>query len=325
MNTHVYTPQSTIQSVLDNPRLQGIIPQDFKNHPALSLTALWPDETECSSIVRHLNLIASLDSEGDENSMLLWETPPLYQSNAGGRPYLDRYLLEHKAPVVIVVPGGGYSMVALEHEGREIAKAYNAAGFHAVMLRYRVTPNFYPAPQMDLIRAIKIVRAHAEEWKIIPSQLAVCGFSAGGHLTASVGGYHDQIELPGDEYAHISAKPNALILCYAVLCFNQWAHQGSVNALLGGSNSPQLRDKLSCENMVTPSYPPSFIWTCSGDTGVPIENSQIMADTCEKAGVPYELHIYPGGSHGVGLGHGLPAEAWFEQSVTFLKQVLSTT
>jgi acetyl esterase/lipase len=322
ISTH-YDAQSTIQSVLDNPRVKNRLPENAQHNPSSTLAETWPDLTECNAIIEHLNLIASLDTEGNEDSLLLWETPPLYKPDAGGRPYLDLYLLDHQAPVVVVVPGGGYTMVAHMHEGKDIAEAYNAAGFHALMLRYRTTPNFYPAPQMDLIRAIKIVRAHANEWKIISDQLVVCGFSAGGHLTASIGGLHDEIKLPGDEFEHISAKPNALVLSYAVLSFKTWAHQGSVNSLLGENNTREMREKLSCEKMVTSDYPPSFIWTCENDTGVPIQNSMMMAEACSAMGVPNELHIYPGGSHGVGLGHGIKAEAWFDQSVTFLKKVLS--
>jgi acetyl esterase/lipase len=214
-------------------------------------------------------------------------------------------------------------MTAILHEGDEIARAYNARGFHAVVVRYRVAPNRYPVPQMDLIRAIKLVRGHAAEWQIEPDHVAVCGFSAGGHLTASVGALHDAIRIPGDEYDHLSARPDALVLSYAVISFTTYAHEGSVTALLGSDNSAAMRAALSCQNRVDGNYPPSFIWTCAVDESVPIENSKLMAEACRQAGVPHELKMYPGGRHGVGLGIGLEAEPWLAQSAAFLRSIFS--
>ena len=329
-----YTIESTLQSIMENPRLKRRV-LEFFNHPEqfspdLPLKEILntPDcafnEADLQQFLWWTNIVATQDEEGDQNSILLWETPPLYQPESGGRPYLQPYLLDHKAPVVVVVPGGGYQMTAIEHEGHAMAQAYNAAGFHAVMLRYRVTPNYYPAPQMDLIRAIKMVRAHAQEWQIESDHLAVCGFSAGGHLSASVGGLYDKIKLPEDEYAHISAKPNALVLSYPVISFSTFAHVGSAESLLGPNNTEEQRQALSCEQMVTADYPPSFIWSCENDNTVPIKNSQMMAAACEQAGVPHELHIYPGGEHGVGLGIGLEAEHWFAASVEFLKAIFTS-
>ena len=322
MTTILFDANTTIKTVLANPFSAAQIPDEVKQFPDKTVGELWTDPDELSGILWQLNDGIVRFAEGDQDSLLLWDNPPLYNSEFSGRPYLDRYLLDHPAPVAVVVPGGGYQSLAMGHEGVDMARAFNDAGFHAVVLRYRVAPNRYPAPQMDLIRAIKLVRANAESWQINPDQLVVCGFSAGGHLTGSVGGLYDHnIQLPDDEFAAISAKPNALILSYAVLSFTVNAHQGSVTNLLGDNNTPEMREFLSCERMVTSSYPPSFIWTTEIDGSVPITNSKKMAEACQQAGVPHELHIYPEGRHGLGLAKGLPAEPWFDAAIAFVNGV----
>lgn len=251
---------------------------------------------------------------------LLWEAPPFYRSNAVERPYLEAFLLDRPAPAVIVCPGGRYRFLSLGNEGRTIAEAFRALGFHAFLLHYRVFPNRYPVPQLDLARAIRLVRSRADEWQVQGPFVAACGFSAGGHLCASVAGLHDSLTVGADELSAYSARPDALVLGYAVISFGECTHLPSVEALLGEAASPAERERLSCERLVTRGYPPSFIWTCQNDSKVPVRNSELLAEACQQQGVRHELRIYPGGEHGVGLGAGQAVVCWSGEAAAFLRR-----
>ena len=130
-------------------------------------------------------------------------------------PSLDIYTLDgpEAKGAVVICPGGGYAHRAT-HEGKDIALRFNKLGFHAFVVQYRVSPNRFPAPQQDIFRAVKIVRSRAEEWNVKTDKIAVCGFSAGGHLAASSGTLFDEVKFTvGDETEKDSQKPDALILC----------------------------------------------------------------------------------------------------------------
>lgn len=260
----------------------------------------------------------------DERSIMLWDRPPYY-TGSGKKPYIIPFLLDSEAPVVIIVPGGAYTGVAMDHEGLQIAEALNKEGFHAVVLNYRVSPARFPAPQLDLIRTIQYVRSKAKEWKIIPDKLTLMGFSAGGHLCSSVAGIYDELAWQTGDLRHIDAKPNALILGYPQinLLFKVYGFSSGV-FLLGSEKDDSVFEKLSSHNMITPDYPPTFVWSNEHDPLVKItENCILLARELEKARVPSELHIYDGNLHGVGLAHGSPAEVWLGQSVKFVKTQLN--
>jgi acetyl esterase/lipase len=230
-------------------------------------------------------------------------------------PTLDMYPLETDTPkgAVLVFPGGGYSHRA-EHEGVNIARAFNEKGIHAFVLQYRVHPNLHPAPLNDAIRAIRIIRSKAEELKIKSDKIAVCGFSAGGHLTGSLGVHYEQGDpSASDPLKQIDSRPDALILCYAVNSSGEFAHQGSFKNLLGENASPDMREKMSLEKQVDANTPPTFLWHTAEDPGVPVENSLLFAKELSKHNVPFELHVYEKGRHGLGLAPDLPRVAtWFE-------------
>lgn len=300
---------------------KSVMPHKLQDLPLVEVMQRAPERftrAELDGLLMMANSFSELDGEGSENSLLLWQEPPLYQPQGGGRPYLDLYLLNHSAPAVLVIPGGGYTHVAKDHEGKAIAEAYNAQGFHAFMLRYRVYPHLYPVPQMDAIRAMQIIRGRADEWQVESGHIAVCGFSAGGHLTASLGALYDKIDMGNDEFSSINARPDALVLGYPVISFSTFSHKGSAASLLGEEATKQQMQALSVEKLVTADYPPSFIWSCAVDETVPIQNSLMLAEACARSHVPYELHLYEGGRHGVGLGEGTPAEGWLEASAQFV-------
>jgi acetyl esterase/lipase len=200
---------------------------------------------------------------------------------------------------VIICPGGGYGHLA-EHERTPIAVWLTSLGITAAALKYRLAPRYHhPAPLTDACRAVRYMRAHAQEWKLDPKRVGVIGFSAGGHLAASV----SNISLPGtDEIDQQDSRPNLAILCYPVISFTDAiGHLGSRDNLIGKNPTPELVAELSLETRVTHETPPTFLFHTADDPGVKVENSIAYASALRKAKVPFALHIYPHGRHGVGL------------------------
>lgn len=220
------------------------------------------------------------------------------------QPYLETFFLEgiKSRGVIIICPGGGYAHRA-EHEGKPVAQRFNELGFHCIVLQYRVAPYRWPAPQEDVLRAVKITRSRALQWHIDPNKIAVLGFSAGGHLACSSGIVFDQIDAnDGDAADLVSARPDATILCYPVISGINMAHSGSFVNLLGETRLPQDLVEYSWERQVKDSTPPSFIWHTAEDMGVPVENSLFYAAALRAKKIPFELHVFPYGRHGLGLG-----------------------
>ena len=206
---------------------------------------------------------------------------------------------------VIVVPGGGYGHLAMDHEGSQIAEWLNAQGITAFVLKYRMssTGHMHPVPMMDGQRAIRTVRARAKEFNIDPSRIGVMGFSAGGHLTSTLGTHFDAGDADSaDPIERVSSRPDFLILCYPVISMTSDAtHKGSRKNLLGDTPDPKLARSLSNETQVTSKTPPTFIFQTSEDTGVPAENAVAFYLALHKAHVPAEMHIFEAGKHGLGL------------------------
>lgn len=218
-------------------------------------------------------------------------------------PVLVPYLLDDNQvhPAVIVFPGGGYRMKA-SHEGEPVALWLNQIGLSAFVLDYRVYPYQHPYPMLDGQRAVKMVRANAEDFKVKPDQIGVLGFSAGGHLASTVGTHLESgIPSGSDPVDQVSSRPDALILCYPVITFYSNRHIGSMETLLGEDPPDDLRRSLSNELQVSSKTPPTFLFHTANDTAVPVENSLLFAQALSAYDIPYELHIFPDGAHGVGL------------------------
>ncbi len=221
---------------------------------------------------------------------------------ASFEPYLESYRLndgkEHGA--VVVLPGGGYSIRA-PHEGTPVAETFRSFGMHAFVLQYRVSPFCYPAPQLDLYRALRIIRSHAEEWKVCPEKIAVLGFSAGGNLACSGAELYDLLEPEkiGDRADCFSGRPNAMILCYAVLTHTTGSEP--LEKLEAGLPLGKLFG-YDWRSLVTKETPPAFLWHTSEDDVVPVENALDYAEALRRNGIPFEAHIFPYGRHGLGLG-----------------------
>lgn len=197
-------------------------------------------------------------------------------------------------PCVLVVPGGGYSHVS-PREGDPVALQFAAAGYHAAVLTYTVgdgARDFRPLHQ--IAEAIGMLRAHAAEWHILPEQIAVCGFSAGGHLALSSA----VLSLP--EGALNQPRPNAVILGYPVVSAGQYAHRGSFVELTG-STDPANHQMFSLETRVTAETPPVFVWATMEDETVPVENTLLLINALRKAQVPCEAHLFERGKHGTSI------------------------
>jgi acetyl esterase/lipase len=205
-------------------------------------------------------------------------------------------------PVVIICPGGGYRFVS-EREAEPIALQFAAMGIHACILRYTVYPAKFPTAITQLAKAVAYVREHAKEWNIASDKIVISGFSAGGHLAASLGTlWHEKflediMQMPKENY-----RPNGMLLCYPVISSGKFAHRDSFVALLQ-DRYDELLDKMSLEKQVTEFTPPAFLWHTFTDDAVPVENSLFLTQALNEQKIPFELHIYPKGNHGLSLAN----------------------
>lgn len=205
---------------------------------------------------------------------------------------------------MVICPGGGYGGLA-SHEGVDYARWLNEAGISAFVLKYRLGTSGYRHPAMlqDASRALRIVRARAEEWKVDAKRVGIMGSSAGGHLASTMMTHFDSGQQDAsDSIERQSSRPDLGILCYPVITMGKYTHTGSRRNLLGTNPPPELVDLLSNEKQVTSNTPPCFVWHTWEDTTVAVENPMMFAEALRKAGVRFELHIYEKGRHGMGLG-----------------------
>jgi acetyl esterase/lipase len=228
--------------------------------------------------------------------------------------------LSWPVPGVVICPGGGYAGRA-PHEAGVIAKWLGGLGFWAAVVHYRVKPHGFPAPYDDACRAMRLARSLSEEEGLRPERLAIMGFSAGGHLAATVAVQPELRREPADDLASKwSARPDGLILAYPVLSFVEWGHEGSRANLLGPNPSLDQRIRFSAERQVDEHTPPTFLFHTDRDPGVPMENATRFAEACHQHGVPVELHVFPGDRHGVGLAaEDVRLGAWTELLTAWLE------
>lgn len=255
-------------------------------------------------------------------SILLWPNGAPYAIGTEPEdcPSITPYLLEsnQQSPCIIVCPGGGYSMRAA-HEGEPIAKWLNQNGISSVVLNYRVNPYKHPSPLLDIQRAIRTIRFKAKEWNIDPQRIGVLGFSAGGHLAATVGTHYDLgTPTSEDPIERESSRPDLMVLCYAVISMIEFPHNKN---LLGENPTEELRLLLSNEKHVTPDTPPAFLWITADDSAVPVENNLMFGTALSENKVPFELHIFESGRHGLGLATDNPnIKPWTQLCELWLKK-----
>ncbi|MGI8387551.1 alpha/beta hydrolase [Robertmurraya sp. P23] len=211
-------------------------------------------------------------------------------------------------PAMVIVPGGGYHFVS-HSEGEIVAKEFYEKGYNSFVVTYTTTLSGEDIPLKfqplkDLSKAVMYIRKRAEQFRIQPNQLTLCGFSAGGHLCGSLAVHYDAKELVHKgEYEGISNRPDAVILSYPVISSESHVHQGSFKALLGPDATIEELSYMSIEKHVKSDTPPSFIWHTATDEVVPVENSYLYANACKEARVPFEHHVFGNGNHGLSLAN----------------------
>lgn len=254
----------------------------------------------------------------------LWENnvPEFDASIDQPEPSLTPFLVSNdkneKRGCIIVAPGGGYSCRS-DQEGAPIAEMINEAGINAFVLNYRVAPYRYPVQLYDINRAVRYVRYHADKFGIDGNKIGIMGFSAGGHLCTMGIEHFDYGRDDGDEIDRVSSRPDVGVLCYPVVSFLSYMNEGSRTNLFGTDFNPELTHKLSGEINVRDDTPPVFMWHTSYDTYVPVENSLNLALALRRKKIPFELHSFAQGEHGLGLSESIPSTA---QWCTLLKKWL---
>ena len=207
-------------------------------------------------------------------------------------------------PAVIIFPGGAYAFTS-PREADPVALAFLSMGYQTFIVRYRTGEQAGgKRPLEDAARSIAWVRAHSAKWYIDPEKIVVLGFSAGGHLAASLGVHWNdaeiaaRLELSPNE-ARAALRPNAMVLCYPVITASEHAHSDSIRRV-----SAHCKEDVSywaLEQHVTPDTPPAFLWHTVADPAVPVENSLLMASALHRAGVPCEVHLFERGGHGMSV------------------------
>jgi len=214
---------------------------------------------------------------------------------------------------VVICPGGGYWIEAMDHEGYDMAAWLKSKGVTGIVLKYRLPYGHHEVPASDLKRAIRIVRSNAKEWGIDPQKVGIAGSSAGGHLASTVGTHFDTgIKDSSDPIDKISCRPDFMLLLYPVVTFNEeFGHMGSRKNLIGEGNDWKMVEEYSNELHVTPETPPTFLVLADDDKAVPPRNSVEFYLALKKNNVPAEMHIFQEGGHGFGMKKkNLPVEEW---------------
>jgi acetyl esterase/lipase len=245
----------------------------------------------------------------EPKTVLLWPegAPGAVGNEDADRPSLTLYVLPPgRLPrtAVVVCPGGGYEMLAMDYEGGQVAEWLNGLGIDAFVLKYRLAPRYHhPVMLEDAQRGVRYVRSRAQEFGVATDRIGIWGFSAGGHLASTAATHFDAGNAASsDPVERVSSRPDFAVLAYPVItCSESFKHAISCKNLLGDNPDPAMAEYLSNEKRVTPETPPAFLFHTDDDPVVPVENSLAFYAALRKAHVPAELHVYAHGRHGVGL------------------------
>jgi acetyl esterase/lipase len=261
-----------------------------------------------SCLLALVMLVAGVNAPAEMKTAIpLWPdgAPGALGSATNDIPTLTPYLPDGTnatGAAMVICPGGAYTHLAA-HEGNDYALWLNQHGVTGFVLKYRLGPRYHhPAMLNDAARAVRWVRAHAGEFQIDAHRVGIMGSSAGGHLAATLLTHFDAGDTnAADVIERQSSRPDLGILCYPVITLGEFAHQGSRDNLLGKNPPPELVENLSNERQVTTNTPPCFLWTTFEDKTVPMENTLLFAAALRKNHVPFALHVYEEGGHGMGL------------------------
>lgn len=233
-----------------------------------------------------------------------------------------------KRPAVIICPGGGYEYLS-DREGQAVAMRFSSFGINAFVLKYSICTAF-PAALLELAEAVKFLRDNSEKFDIDPDKILICGFSAGGHLSASLGTLWNSSYLKSIFGKTEIYRPNGLILSYPVITSGQFRHEGSIESIIGKNPDNAMLELVSLEKQVTPDTPKTFIWHCADDGCVPPENTFDFVKALSLNNVSFECHIFPYGGHGLALsdastagydGHINPVTAqWFSLATGWISR-----
>jgi acetyl esterase/lipase len=267
------------------------------------------------------NSIAAPDDEATRDP----NEPYLFRLNVS-RPTVTVYeshRRDTKRAAVIILPGGTYRGVSIVKEGHDVARAFNEIGVTAFVLKYRTPSERHMrdktrGPLQDAQQAIRVVRDRADEWHIDRNRIGVVGFSAGGHLAATVATQFDQPVL--SEWRSANLRPDFVILIYPVISFSdELANRGSREQLLGAASAPDLIKRYSNELNVTARTPPAFLVHAADDASVPVGNSMRFAEALHAQHVAVELIVYPSGGHGFGLNNPTTRDRWIDRCAQWLE------
>ena len=274
---------------------------------------------------------------------------PELKEESDNKAYLESYIYEDNdvRPGMLIVPGGGYDHLS-KIESYHVAEFFFNKGFQTFILKYSTAPLGGPhlglKPLSEITRAVRLIRSMSDEFKLKDDKLAACGFSAGGHLIATLCTHPDfndkaadlsdvNSRMPNtleDPYDDISSMPDAIILGYPVITMTgPYIHESSVRQLLGTAPAKEDLDFMSAQLHVAPASPPAFIFSFTDDQSVPVQNSYMYAEACQKAKVPYALHIFSHGSHGMALSDGYEGRfaseetaCWPQMAIDFVNMYL---
>jgi acetyl esterase/lipase len=225
---------------------------------------------------------------------------------------------------LVICPGGGYLIEAMEHEGYQMAEWLNKVGVAGIVLKYRLPYGHHEIPSGDARQAIRMVRANAKQWGIDPDKIGIAGSSAGGHLASTVGTrFESGTGNSSNSYHNISSRPDFMLLLYPVITFSdEFGHMGSRKNLIGEGNNRELVEKYSNELHVTPETPPTFLVLADDDNSVVPRNSLEFYLALKENAVPAEIHVFAQGGHGFGMSKkNLPVDHWPELFYNWLKAI----
>lgn len=223
----------------------------------------------------------------------------------------SRELITTKRPLILILPGGGYEFLS-DRESESVAFQFSAKGYNTAIVHYSVFPASYPTQLLEVASCVKYMKDNADALNIDKDRIFLYGASAGGHAAAlfSTGYFRDEVT----SVLNVSPdylKPAGMILAYPVITSGKFSHRSSIEHLLNEKkDDEQLFEYVSIENRVDKMTPPAFIWHTVEDGLVPVENSLLLAESMQKAGVPFELHIFPSGGHGLALANEVTRSPW---------------
>ncbi|WP_396633987.1 alpha/beta hydrolase [Maribacter sp. R86514] len=279
-----------------------------------TIMQLWPKD-------KIPNQIKSLEKEVHEQKEIL-------RISKVQVPTIEVYLPSKRdatGEAVLIFPGGGYGILAYDWEGTDIAKFLNSNGIAGIVVKYRLPSDVSQidkkyVPLIDAQRAVKLVRANAEQFNVDSDKIGIIGFSAGGHLASTLGThFNEKVYESIDGIDEESARPDFMALGYPVISFGEVTHQGSKNNLIGENPMIDMVEYFSNEKQVTEQTPPTFLLHATDDTVVPVENSLLFYKAVKDKGISATMHIYPKGGHGFGLGlHDEHLKDWGERMIDWI-------